>query len=208
MAEITVLIRQAQEGEKEAREVLATKPLEQGEYFIFVNPQNAQTDYYYGDMTVYNANWEEIANFYNVTLSNLCSRFNINGLVVDIETQKLTAFGADEKQSRRQLWDNLLFLDRYTPQYMQETRNYKMMVVTDKISKTDYLNLWGNFDNGDIFLLRTPLESIHDSVGISNRFLAYVGIISAIISGIIIWFLTKRYTKPIVAYLCFAVPFI
>ena len=70
-------------------------------------------------------------------------------------------------------------------------------LVTDKISKTDYVALWGNLDNGDMFLIRTPLESIRDSVGISNRFLAYVGIISTIISGIIIWFLTKRYTKPI-----------
>ena len=135
--------------------------------------------------------------FNNITLSNLCSRYNINGLVIDTQTQKLIAFGADGEQSRRQLWDNLLFLDRYSQKYIRETKNYKMMVVTDKISKTDFVNLWGNLDNGDVFLLRTPLESIKDSVGISNRFLAYVGIISAIISGIIIWFLTKRYTKPI-----------
>lgn len=135
--------------------------------------------------------------FYNVTLTNLCSRFNINGLVIDTRTQKLTAFGVDEEQSRRQLWDNLLFIDRNSQKFMEETKNYKMLVVTDKISKTDYVDLWGNLDNGDMFLLRTPLESIRDSVGISNRFLAYVGICSTISSGIIIWFLTKRYTKPI-----------
>ena len=135
--------------------------------------------------------------FYNVTMSNLCSRYNITGLVVDTKTQKMTAFGADEKQSKRQLWDNLLFLDRYSQKYLQETYNYKMMVVTDKTTKTDYVEIWGNLDSGDVFLLRTALESIRDSVRISNRFLAYVGIISAIISGIIIWGLTKRYTKPI-----------
>lgn len=56
--------------QKETREVLATEPLEYWQYFIFVNPQNTQTDYYYGDMTIYNANWEEIANFYNVTLNH------------------------------------------------------------------------------------------------------------------------------------------
>lgn len=135
--------------------------------------------------------------FYNVTMSNLCSRFNINGLVIDTRTQKLTAFGVDEEQSRRQLWDNLLFIDRDSQKFMEETKNYKMLAVKDKITKTDYVDLWGNLDNGDMFLLRTPLESIRDSVGISNRFLAYVGIGSTIVSGIIIWFLTKRYTKPI-----------
>lgn len=135
--------------------------------------------------------------FYNITLSNLCSRYNITGLVVDMDTQKMIAFGADEEQSRRQLWDNLFFLDRHSQNFLQETMNYRMMVVTDKISKTDFVNLWGNLDNGDVFLLRTPLESIRDSVGISNRFLAYVGIVSAIVSGIVIWFLTKKYTHPI-----------
>ena len=139
----------------------------------------------------------DLEDFYNVTLSNLCSRFNINGLVIDTQTQKLTAFGADEEQSRRQLWDTLLFIDRNSQKFMQETRNYKMLVVTDKITKTEYVDLWGNLDNGDVFLLRTPLESIRDSVGISNRFLAYVGVMSSIVSGIIIWFLAKRYTKPI-----------
>ncbi len=63
-------ISDAKVEQKETREVLATKPLEQGEYFVFVNPQNTQSDYYYGDMTVYNSNWEEIANFYNVTLNH------------------------------------------------------------------------------------------------------------------------------------------
>ena len=135
--------------------------------------------------------------FYNITLSNLCSRYNITGLVVDTRTQVMTAFGADEKQARRQLWDNLLFLDRHSQKFMEETSNYKMLVVTDKIIKTDYVDMWGNLDDGDVFMLRTPLESIRDSVGISNRFLGFVGIISTIISGIIIWFLTKRYTKPI-----------
>lgn len=50
-------------------ELLATEPLEDGQYFVFINPQNMVSDYYYGDMTVYNQNWEEVANFYNVTLN-------------------------------------------------------------------------------------------------------------------------------------------
>lgn len=51
-------------------DVLAKEPLAEGQYFVFVNPQNMVSDYYYGDMTVYNHKWEEIANFYNVTLNH------------------------------------------------------------------------------------------------------------------------------------------
>lgn len=51
-------------------ELLAKKPLEQGQYFVFANPQNMVSEYYYGDITVYNHNWEETACFYNVTLNH------------------------------------------------------------------------------------------------------------------------------------------
>ena len=135
--------------------------------------------------------------FYNITMSNLCSRYNITGLVVDIRTQKLTGFGADEEQSKRRLWDSLLFMERNPQKILQESNNYKMLVITDKISKTEYIDLWGNLENGDMFLLRTPLESIRDSAVISNRFLGYIGIMATLISALIIWFLSKKYTKPI-----------
>lgn len=55
---------------QEKMEVLAKEPLMQGQYFVSINPQNMVSDYYYGDMTVYNHEWEEIANFYNVTLNH------------------------------------------------------------------------------------------------------------------------------------------
>lgn len=135
--------------------------------------------------------------FFQGTLSNLCGRYNIDGLVVDIQTQDIKAFGVDVEQSTMQLWDSLLFLDRQTESYLQDTGAYKMTVVTDKRTNTDYLELWGNLDNGDIFLLRTALEGIRDSARIANQFLAYVGIFAAIASGVTIWFLTRKYTEPI-----------
>ena len=130
-------------------------------------------------------------------MSNLCSRYNITGFVMDMRTQKLMTFSSDEEQSKRRLWDSLLFLERNPQKILQESTNYKMLVITDTMSKMDYIDLWGSLENGDMFLLRTPLESIRDSVVVSNRFLGYVGIIATITSAVIIWFLSKRYTKPI-----------
>ena len=62
---------------------------------------------------------------------------------------------------------------------------------------SDYIELWGTLDNGDIIFIRTPLESIRESVGISNRFLAYIGIIMALVGAVIIWFVSKKITDPI-----------
>lgn len=133
----------------------------------------------------------------NIVLMNLCSKYSIDGIVVDIRTQSITSFGADEKQSHRQLWDNLILIDRYAENYLLKTEQYQMMVTKDQITQTDYVELWGSLDNGDIFLLRTALESIRESVSISNRFLAYIGIGASVLSGVLISILTKKYTEPI-----------
>ena len=133
----------------------------------------------------------------NVTLMNLCTKYSIAGIVIDIRTQEVLAFGADEKQSHRQLWDNLILADRKREDYLVETEFYRMTIAKDKITKTDYMELGGILENGDVFLLRTALESVRESVAIANRFLAYMGIIASVISSIIIGILTKKYTEPI-----------
>ena len=56
--------------QQEKVKITAKESLEEGQYFVFFNPQNMVSDYYYGDMTVYNHKWEEVANFYNVVLNH------------------------------------------------------------------------------------------------------------------------------------------
>ena len=56
--------------QQEKVEILAKEPLKEGQYFVFANPQNTTSEFYYGDITVYDRNWTEIANFYNVTLNH------------------------------------------------------------------------------------------------------------------------------------------
>ena len=61
----------------------------------------------------------------------------------------------------------------------------------------DYVECWGVFDNGNYFLIRSPLESIRESAAISNKFYFFVGALIIIASGIVIWIVTGRITKPI-----------
>ncbi len=64
-------------------------------------------------------------------------------------------------------------------------------------SSTEYLGRFGTMENGNSYLVCTPLESIRDSAMISNRFLAYVGSIMVILGGVIIWLVTRKITGPI-----------
>ena len=57
--------------------------------------------------------------------------------------------------------------------------------------------MWGVLDNGNLFLLRCPLESIRESVNLANRFLAYVGFGAAIVSAVIVLIISGKITKPI-----------
>lgn len=48
--------------------------------------------------------------------------------------------------------------------------------VSDRFAGMGIRGSWGEVDNGCYFLIRTPLESIRESVSISNKFYFYVGI--------------------------------
>ncbi len=74
MPEGAVITNQQTE-QPEKVELLATEPLAEGQRFVVLNPQNTSSDIYYGDVTVYDADWKELVNFYNVTLA-----YNVAGI--------------------------------------------------------------------------------------------------------------------------------
>ena len=63
--------------------------------------------------------------------------------------------------------------------------------------QTEYIEMWGMLDNGYFFILRSALESIQESVAISNRFMAYVGCIAIFVSILLVIGLANRITRPI-----------
>lgn len=81
---------------------------------------------------------------------------------------------------------------------LKEHENYMIQKTYDPRTKTVYLESWGFFsDNGTIFIMTTPLDSIRESAAISNRFLMYVGIAVILVSSVILYFITRRVTAPI-----------
>ena len=67
----------------------------------------------------------------------------------------------------------------------------------DRRTKTEYLEMYGQLDNGYWFIINSAMESIQESVRIANRFLAYIGIAAAVLGGILVWFMSKRVTEPV-----------
>ena len=93
------------------------------------------------------------------------------------------AYGVDEDQEHSRI--------------LEKNEDNVVQLVYDRYSDADYLECWGQFDSGYYFLIRTPLESIKESASISNTFYVFVGIVTILISGILIYLVTRRITRPI-----------
>ena len=76
--------------------------------------------------------------------------------------------------------------------------NYKIQKSYDRRSQGYYLESWGFFDdNRTIFIMSMPLASIRESVDISNKFMAYVGLAALVFGSILMYGTTKMVVSPI-----------
>ena len=60
-----------------------------------------------------------------------------------------------------------------------------------------FLMLLGKIDTNNGVYIRMPISSITENVKISNHFLYIIGVITLIVSGIVVLIISKRFTKPI-----------
>ena len=87
--------------------------------------------------------------------------------------------------------------DRQKSRILRKYSDCVVQLVYDRYTDMDYLECWGQYTSGYYFLIRTPLESIKESVSISNTFYVFVGILTIIISGMLIYLFTSHITHPI-----------
>lgn len=69
--------------------------------------------------------------------------------------------------------------------------------VYDKESGHTYLEMYGNLESGDIFVMRTSVDSIKAALGVTNQFTAYVGGVVIAISLICVLMLSVGITARI-----------
>lgn len=80
---------------------------------------------------------------------------------------------------------------------LEENDKYMIEKLYDKRLNSSYIFLTSQLDNSYYIFLRTPLESINESVKISNQFLIISGIMVGFISAILMYIISKNITKPI-----------
>ena len=128
------------------------------------------------------------------------SRNNLTWVLINEDNTKYLCWPENEDQLRSKLFFGYasdLDTDNGKGKVLKETDTYVVQQVHDRFAGMDYVECWGQFDNGNYFLIRSPLESIRESADISNKFYFFVGIVIIVISGMCIMAVTRRITKPI-----------
>ena len=135
---------------------------------------------------------------FDIEFQKICGRYNVSFILLDAKSKTLKTSTPDYSTLSRRLLNNL-FEQNYedNDRLLQKGEKYEIQIATDDRINTDFLEMWGVLDNGNLFLLRCPLESIRESVNLANRFLAYVGFGAAIVSAVIVLIISGKITKPI-----------
>ena len=128
-------------------------------------------------------------------LGRFTEKNNISIAVIDSEYNVVYTNVREKQMMVIQLFGYLY--DKNHQEVLEKTDSYDICKSVDPQNNTEYLTMWGNFDNGDIFIMRSPLESIRSAVTIFNRFIGVVGGCVILVSVLLAWYFSKRITEPI-----------
>ena len=135
---------------------------------------------------------------FDIQFQNICAKNNINIVILDAEAKTLKTSANNYELLSKQLLSYLFNQDTTDDRRtILDHKKYQMIALKDDRTQQDFIDLWGVLDNGNLFLLRTPVESIRESVSLANRFLAYIGIGAAILAALIIMIVSRKISEPI-----------
>ena len=81
---------------------------------------------------------------------------------------------------------------------LKKNEKYTISKFKDKKTNINYIMLIANLDNYYELYIRMPVASIEESVKISNEFLSIIAIFIIVIGGIVLSFISNRFSEPIV----------
>ena len=80
---------------------------------------------------------------------------------------------------------------------LEEGENYTIREAYDVGTNIKYIMIFATLDNNYKIYIRMPITSIEESVKISNKFLYIIAIFVIVFGGIIISFVSRRFSQPI-----------
>ena len=147
---------------------------------------------------------------FDVNLRDICERFDIEAVILDVDASQITASSTSMKSADRMKQGLFEIISQeFYPgtqgrssgrTILDEGTNYKIMLDTDSVTELQYLEvcgLVGDERSRDFVLARTTMESIRNNVSISNTFMAFTAFTALIIGGLLVLVISQKVTAHI-----------
>lgn len=175
-------------------------------YYLNGKEKQFEVAYYNVDnyLKQYNDN-ELSADEFTRNLEMITARNNISIMLLNNDWTVIYASMRDVDEFRKRL-ENSLFSKLFSGSDSEEVADSKLVVSSDsyniyeiynKRMDDTYLELIGNTSDGRMIYMTLAVKSIKDNVLISNHFITYVGIVTAIVAAFVAFMLGTVIAKPI-----------
>lgn len=131
---------------------------------------------------------QEISADIKIKMVSECESKNITTLVADAGlTPKFYSGYSIMNDSLVDRLKNILFGNESKEEdIIRKTKDYTLKSVYDSNNSQEYLEMSGALESGDLFVMRTSIESIQEVLKESNQFIAYVGGVVISLSVIVV----------------------
>jgi len=166
------------------------------EQFYITKKKSEFVDFYQliqDEMTKSDHSLEEIA----VEIFDYAEMLNISYLISDSMQGKAASNVQNVEFLQRQLLGQVLNTTPNQEKILEKNDDYTIVQMQDEMTQIKYITMWGIFPNGNMFFMRSPLQSIQESARVSNEFLLYIGLVVLVLGITAVRYFTKRLTTPI-----------
>lgn len=128
-----------------------------------------------------------------------CERKNISVIVVDysMTVKFMAGYSVGEDELEKRLGEIIFEEGGMNGELLSKSDNYVIQLVRDENTNVEYIEMYGDMSNGNVYVMRTAVESIREVVSVSNGFLANVLLLVLLLSVIVTIIITVNVTRPI-----------
>lgn len=134
-------------------------------------------------------------------LSKFCSKNNFSTVIYNMLDSTQPSYSnlrlEDEVRLKTRLFGYVAGLEEEGNQIMKKTGTYTILLNKDEIVQMDFMEMYGKTDSGVAFLIRCPMESIRESVLLSNRFYLMIGLAMSVVGALLMGFISRRIARPV-----------
>ena len=130
-------------------------------------------------------------------ISENASKNNLQYVVADGDLNTIFTTSNASGDAGSRLFGYCTGLYRDNAEVLSSSKALTLQKTYDMYQGLTYLEIWGKLDNGNYYLIRTPMESIKMYADITNSFFLYIGITVTAFAVVTALYLSGRFTKPI-----------